>query len=552
VRLPDAGSYTLRLVYSPTSFQVGAFASFIGAALALLIVGVWWWRVYVTPAVSGGSAAARVAKNSIAPIILTLFNRGIDFAFAAVMLRILGPADAGLYYYAIIVFGWFDIFTNFGLNVYVMREAARDRMQTRRLFVNTSALRLLLALAGVPLLIGFLAARQTAGGEPLAASALLAIGLLYAGLLPNSLSTGLTAIFYAHEQAEIPAAVTTIATICKAVFGLAALLFEYGFVGLAAASILTNVITLAVLWWSARGLTRTRASDGAPQAAVIDPVMMRQMIGQSYPLMLNHFLASIFFKIDVILIEVIHNATMVGQYSQAYKWVEAINIIPSFFTQALLPLMSRQAHEDLAAFRRTYQLGIKLLVMIALPAAVVFTASAGLLTNVLAGPQYMPDGAIALQLMIWSIPIGWMNSLTQYTLIALDLQRRITWAFVLGVGFNITSNLILIPNYGYRAAALTTIASEAVLFAAFAWLLQSAVGRIDWARLLWRPLAASAAMSLFVWWGWGAAPALALAGAAAIYIGVLMALRPFNADEWSRLSPLLPARVRGRLSRVVG
>ena len=43
-------------------------------------------------------------------------------------------------------------------------------------------------------------------------------------MLPNSLSTGLTALYYAFERAEVPAAVATAATINKAVFGLLALL----------------------------------------------------------------------------------------------------------------------------------------------------------------------------------------------------------------------------------------------------------------------------------------------------------------------------------------
>ena len=97
------------------------------------------------------------------------------------------------------------------------------------------------------------------------------------------------------------------------------------------------------------------------------------MAGESWSLMLNHFLATIFFQIDVVIIEPIHGAKMVGQYSVAYKWVSALNIIPSFFTQALLPVMSRQAHEDRAGLKRNYMLAIKLLVSVALPVAVVFT-----------------------------------------------------------------------------------------------------------------------------------------------------------------------------------
>ncbi|MCA9910495.1 MAG: polysaccharide biosynthesis C-terminal domain-containing protein, partial [Anaerolineae bacterium] len=226
------------------------------------------------------------------------------------------------------------------------------------------------------------------------------------------------------------------------------------------------------------------------------------------------------------------------------KWVEAINIIPSFFTQALLPIMSRQAHNDRAAFRRVYQLAIKLLVMVALPAAVFFTVAAYFLTDVLAGQQFLPEGAIALQLMIWSIPIGWMNSLTQYALIALDLQRMITRAFVIGVTFNLVTNLIFIPQYGFQAAAVTTIFSELALLIPFAMLMQRSVGKIDWLDLIWRPVVATGAMLAVVVLGWAIAPLPALLAAIGVYVAVLIALRPLSTDEWTRLAPLLPARLR--------
>jgi len=276
----------------------------------------------------------------------------------------------------------------------------------------------------------------------------------------------------------------------------------------------------------------------------LDIPLIRTMAGESWSLMLNHFLATIFFQIDVVIIEPLHGAKMVGQYSVAYKWVSALNIIPSFFTQALLPVMSRQAHDDRAGLKRNYVLAIKLLVSVALPVAVVFTFTAYWLAGLLGGAQYLPDGAIATQLMIWSIPIGWMNSLTQYMLIALDLQRRITRAFVIAVAFNIITNLILIPPYGYRAAALTTIASEAVLFVPFALLLRGALGPIPWLHMVWRPGVAAAAMFAALALGWDIQPILALIVSGLAYVGILLALRPLSSDEWTRLMPLLPARLR--------
>ena len=561
----DAGQITVRMVYSPQSFQLGFFGSFISGVLLLFMGGVWLWRRYVAPESDDSGTVKRVARNSLAPILLNLFNRGIDFAFAAVMLRVLGPADAGLYQYAIVIFVWFDIFTNFGLNTFLTREVARDRSRAGYYFWNTSALRLILIVVGVLPLVAFIGARQGLVTPALDSTALLALGLLYIGLLPNSLSTGMTALFYAFEKAEYPSAVSTIATLNKAVFGVLVLVLGYGIVGLAAVSIITNLLTLAVLMYGGRGLLRphpkslshegrgtsditspdeTSGTTAGSFGARVNPALMRGMVGESWPLMINHFLATIFFQIDVVLIEFMRGARMVGLYSVAYKWVAAINVIPAFFTMAMLPVMSRQAQEDRAALKRTFTLAIKLLLSVALPTAVFFTFFAHDLTRLLGGAEFLPDGAIATQLMIWSIPFGWVNSLTQYVLIALDLQRRITRAFIVAVTFNIVTNLLLIPQFGYQAAALTTIASEIMLLIPFGLLLTRALGPLNWLDMAWRQVVAVVLMVLLMGMVWDLSSLGALVLGVLAYCLALLALKPFANEEIERLIPLLPGRLR--------
>jgi O-antigen/teichoic acid export membrane protein len=543
VFIPEAGVWTLRLIYTPTSFQVGAFTSILSAGLLLLLLGFWVWQRFIARETHETGSAARLARNTVAPILLNLFNRVIDLVFASILFRILGPTNAGDYYYAIAVFGWFDIITNFGLDVYLMREAGRDREHARQFFNQTSLLRYGLIVICIPLLITFLLIRQSAS-ETLDPAVLWTITLFYVGLIPGSLSKGLTSLFYAFERAEYPAAVTTITTICRVIFGLIVLLVGYGAVGLAAVSIVTNVITLGVLYAAARRFLGVGNSSGAP----VERRSVGPIVRQSLPLMLNHLLATIFFQIDIIILEWYWGTQQVGLYRTAYSWLLAINVIPAFFTQALMPIMSRQWKENPAALKRSYMLGLKLLTSIAFPAAVVFTFMAEVLTRILGGSAYLPDGAIALQIMIWSIPVGWMNSLTQYALIAVELQRRITVAFIIAVGFNIFSNLILIPTYGYRAAALTTIASEAALFIPFAMLMQQAfiqrgLGSIGWLRLLWRQATAAVGMLVVVGVLWGLQPLLALAAGSSVYLAVLVVLRPLSAEEIQFLTNYLPARM---------
>ena len=539
VYLDEPGRWTVRFRFSPDSVKLGGFATFMAGVVIVFLLGVWAWRYFYRER-EDEAGIQRAARNSLAPMALQLFNRGIDFVFAAVMLRILDPEGAGKYYYAVVIFGWFDILANFGLNTLLTREVARDPRQANRYLFNSSALRLGLSGVGALLLAALLFARQSLFAPPLASDTLLAILLLYVGLIPNSLAYGLTALFYAHEKAEYPAALTTLATILKATLGVTALALGWGIVGLAGASVAINLVTLAILWsLCARRFFRPRVES--------DPGLRRFMLAEGWPLMLNHLLATIFFRVDVVLLEVIRGNAAVGWYSTAYKWLDALNVIPAFLTLGIFPSLSRQAHEDPRALQRSYHLAVKLLVMTALPAAMATTFLAETLVGVLGGSAYLPDGAVALRLMIWSIPIGWINSVTNYVLIALDQQHPLTRAFVVGVAFNLAANLAFMPAYGYRAAAVITIFSELALLAAFYALLRRALAPVPWGALLWRPALATALMGAVMAALWPAQPILALLVGGAAYGGAVALLRPFTPDEAAQLAPLMPPRLRARL-----
>jgi O-antigen/teichoic acid export membrane protein len=237
---------------------------------------------------------------------------------------------------------------------------------------------------------------------------------------------------------------------------------------------------------------------------------------------------------------------VVGWYSQAYKWVDALNVIPAYFTFALFPVLARQAAEDRQAARRSYHLAIKLLVMLALPAAVLTTFFAHELTTIITfgDPRFQPDSTIALQLMIWSIPFGWINSVTNYVLIALGQQRKLTNAFLIGLGFNVVANLIFIPLYSYKAAAVITILSEIVEGGAFYWYIRKSIGPVPWAGLLWRVAGAGGAMFVAMAVLSHVSAPLTLVAGLVIYPAVLVALRAFGPEERAALAPVLPRRFR--------
>ncbi len=151
------------------------------------------------------------------------------------------------------------------------------------------------------------------------------------------------------------------------------------------------------------------------------------------------------------------------------------------------------------ALLKAYRLALQLLLMVALPIAVFFTFASTPMIRVLGGASYLPDSAIALRLMIWSIPIGFINSVTQYMLIAVGQQRFITRAFLIAVTWTAVSNFVLVPRFGAVAAAALLIPAELSLFLPFRWAVGRYVGQVSWVGMLSRPVLATIANLVVVW-----------------------------------------------------
>jgi O-antigen/teichoic acid export membrane protein len=152
----------------------------------------------------------------------------------------------------------------------------------------------------------------------------------------------------------------------------------------------------------------------------------------------------------------------------------------------------------MAAARRMYTLSLKLMLLLALPIAASTTFLAYMLVAIVGGREFLPQGAIALQIVIWAIPIGWLNSVTNYVLIALGLEGMQPRAFTVAVAFNIIANLIFIPRFSFVAAGVTTILSEVVLMVMFAYYLKRKMPEVNWVHLLAKPLGLTAVVVLIM------------------------------------------------------
>lgn len=565
VYLPEAGQWTVRLVYSPMSFKLGLYTSFL-AAMTLLLLGLYWlWGRYYRPETTEGEART-VAKNSLVPMGLSLTNKAIDFAFAMLYVRLLGPAGTGQYAFVVSIYGLFEIISRYGLGTLLTRDVAADKGQSSRYLTNVMLLRTLLWLASLPLLALVILGFQIVGNIPwlnassIGAQEIQALVIFAFAMLFANWADALSSLFYAFEKMEYPAGLTNAIALFKVTLGALVLLLGWGYVGLAVVSLVINVIQVLWLYY----LVRTTLFHPQWQP---DRELQKWMLRVSGPLMINHLLATIFWRIDIGILRSLAGATSAGLYSVALKYLDGLNIIPSVFTLAVFPLMSRFARQGNDNLLRTYTLSLRLLVLVSLPIAMIVTVLAEPLVWLVGGAQYIniPEtitifgreiaflggSDLALQIIIWSIPIGFVNSVTQYVLIAVNQQHFLTRAFVIGVIFNVVGNLLLIPYLGYIGASIITILSEFSLLIPFYICVRSNVGVVPWLSIFARPLVATAAMgaAVYLLTKVGINLWVAAALAVVVYVAALWLLGALHREE---MMVLRRALAKGAPSSAVG
>ena len=354
-----------------------------------------------------------------------------------------------------------------------------------------------------------------------------AFALLALSIIPTTYTDAATSVFNGRERFEIPAAVAMLGSLLGLVLRLAVLFAGWGPVGLASVALAANLVTLLVVAACVRALgVRAAWSLSRPEAG--------RLLQAGWPLLVNGLLASLFFRVDTFILQPLKGEQAVGLYGVSYQLINTLLVISSTLTLVLFPQLTRQASEDRAALARTHALAVRVLLLIGLPAATATALLAPEIVGIIAGPDYLPGAADALRITIWLVPLSFVNGVTQYVLIALGLQSRMTWAFLATVAFNVSVNLLVIPAFSYRGAAAVSVLSELVLLVPFALWVRGSLGTFPLVQLAWRPVAASATFALVAWlvgWQRGAGPWIGAATGACVYVAALLALGTLGPEE---------------------
>jgi len=447
------------------------------------------------------------------------------FVVVVLLWRHLGDERYGRFATMVVYVTLVGVVADLGLQTVFIRDASRDRTVFSRYLANLLSARLLLSMLALVILA--VALRLL---SPVLFPYTLAAFVL---LLTTSYSSLLRAVFYIRGRLGYEA----IAIVAESLLllGLTVIAIDRHatwdvFLWVYAVSYLfTCLFAFAILRWRWHERATVR----------LEPTFVRRLLAAGLPLALGFTIATVYAQLDVVLLQLFKNFQMVGWYSAANKYIDAVAWVPQTAMGAVFPALSLLSAGDRRRLAFAYEKSYKMLAILGLPLAVGLGVAADSIVHVTHGfEQSIP----ALRILAPSVVLLFVNNAFIYTLTAINRQVDFTRLALFTLAVNVVLNLALIPPYGYLGSAAASTITEVALFAGGWWLLRRhrlplfVFGSIA-------PVLASAAImgiAVFLMRSWPLG--IVVVAGAAVYIAALVVSRTLDAEEWS----ILRSGLRGR------
>jgi len=395
------------------------------------------------------SSARIIARNTLFSVGANFALRGLSLLFNILVIRQLGDASFGQYSVVLAWAGIFSFIGDLGIAQYMTREIARDKAKVTQLFWDVSALRFLLAiLAAVVTTLG-----AVANGYE--GRVVLAIALYTSSYFLQAILAPLAGLIAGYERLDIVSVFTVIGQIIFMVFGALFLFAGFDFVWLVIASLINIPVLIALC------IVVIRRNGYMPPRFQINPTTWWWLIKAGLPFAFIQLTLSSAYQFDRLILEKSFSEQYVGWYSAAYTLTRAFLVVTAAFSSSLVLTLAREHATNPDVVRPWYYRSVRFMLFLGLPLAVGGTVLADRIIDLAYGAAYAPT-AIAFAILMWDTPLLMYTSLGGNITTSIQKERKAAVIYACEAGFNIITNLILIPRYGVIAAAFTTVFTELV------------------------------------------------------------------------------------------
>lgn len=205
----------------------------------------------------------------------------------------------------------------------------------------------------------------------------------------------------------------------------------------------------------------------------------KSVVFNIYPFVIN-----LYDRIDVLLLSKLAGDYATGVYGAAYRPLGAVQLLPYGILYSLLPALSRGNWGGAETERLERAMGLLLSAAFVIVLTTVIFADA--LIPLLLGGRFAAV-AEALKILIWAVILRYLNYALSVGLLAVKRERVFIVSSSVCLAVNFLGNLIFIPMFSWRAAAVLTIITELVVLTLNLYWLRQVTGTIlkplGWARI---------------------------------------------------------------------
>lgn len=199
-----------------------------------------------------------------------------------------------------------------------------------------------------------------------------------------------------------------------------------------------------------------------------DFIYWKKILIATWPLALTVVLNLVYFKADTLILSAYASPEEVGLYGAPYRVLEVLTTFPHMFMSLILPLFTAAyVAKNFEALKNIWQNTFNFFVILAGAMLLFVWLVSTPLMVALAGADFAPSGPILNVLILATVAI-YFGTMFTYLVVAISAQKEMVKYFFIVALVGLLGYFILIPLFGYWAAAWMTVFVEILLWI-FAW-----------------------------------------------------------------------------------
>lgn len=375
----------------------------------------------------------------------------VGFLVGAWVARYLGPAQYGIYNYALAIVALFSPLVALGLKDIVIRDIVRKPEDKDKLLGAAFGLKFAGSLLALGLAIGIGQITQ-----PDDALTRFLIAIMAGQFVFAALNETLDYWFQSQVQAKYTVWAKNIGALLIAVVKIGLILYKAPLIAFAWAALCQVVIFTIML------AVFHRTSQQRLTTWRLNFFHARSLLANSWPLILSDLAIMIYMRIGQVMLGNMADKETLGLYSAATRLSELWYFIPMAISSSVFPAIIRSREtQSQKNYHRRMQVFYDAMSLTAYAIVIPLVLLGPTLVNILFGAEYAQAGLV-LRVHAWSFLFVSLGVARSRWLIGENMIRFDMFATILGAVVNIVMNYFLIPRYGGMGTAWAALISYAV------------------------------------------------------------------------------------------